>query len=112
MADTKRLPGPNTDVWDWQLEGSCRGMNSSFFFHPENERGQSRRRREERAKAVCRTCPVIDRCREHALAVEEPYGVWGGLGEGERQLLIAQHRREVRLEALDQLPRQRSGSTS
>lgn len=97
MAETKRLPGPNADLWDWQLQGSCRGMNSSFFFHPENERGQSRRRREERAKAVCRSCPVLAQCREHALAVEEPYGVWGGLGEGERQSLIAGHRRQVRL---------------
>lgn len=97
MAETTRLPGPNTDLWDWQLKGSCRGMNSAFFFHPENERGSSRRRREERAKAVCRGCPVLQDCRDHALSVEEPYGVWGGLGEGERQHLIASHRRQVRL---------------
>jgi WhiB family redox-sensing transcriptional regulator len=26
-------------------------------------------------------------CREHALAVREPYGVWGGLSEHEREEL-------------------------
>ena len=42
MADTRRLPGPNADVWDWQLDGSCRGMDSAFFFHPDGERGPAR----------------------------------------------------------------------
>jgi len=27
---------------------------------------------------------VIEQCREHSLAVREPYGVWGGLSEEER----------------------------
>ena len=52
MADTRRLPGPNADMWDWQLEGSCRGMDSASFFHPDGERGPARARREARAKAV------------------------------------------------------------
>jgi WhiB family transcriptional regulator, redox-sensing transcriptional regulator len=30
------------------------------------------------AKAICRTCPVIDACLEGALARREPWGVWGG----------------------------------
>ena len=34
MADTRRLPGPNADVWDWQLEGACRGMDSGPFSIP------------------------------------------------------------------------------
>jgi WhiB family redox-sensing transcriptional regulator len=91
MADTRRLPGPNADLWDWQLDAACRGMASSFFFHPEGERGPARARREARAKAVCGQCPAILQCREHALRVHEPYGIWGGLSEGERnQLLVAQ----------------------
>ncbi|PRI07123.1 WhiB family transcriptional regulator, partial [Mycobacterium tuberculosis variant bovis] len=27
-------------------------------------------------------------CRSHALEVGEPYGVWGGLSESERDLLL------------------------
>lgn len=84
MADTRRLPGPSADTWDWQLNGSCRGMDSAFFFHPDGERGPARARREERAKAVCHRCPVLEQCRRHALAVQEPYGIWGGMSEADR----------------------------
>jgi WhiB family redox-sensing transcriptional regulator len=30
---------------------------------------------------------VIEQCRSHALEVGEPYGIWGGLSESERDLL-------------------------
>ena len=85
MADVRRLPAPVTDIWDWQLQGSCRDVSSDLFFHPERERGPARVVREARAKTVCRGCPVLAKCRDHALAVHEPYGVWGGLTEEERK---------------------------
>ena len=85
MADVSRPPGPNADFWDWQLRGSCRGTDSDLFFHPEGERGQARSSREESAKEVCLHCPVCKPCREHALKVHEPYGVWGGMTEEERE---------------------------
>lgn len=88
MADVRRLPVPVTDIWDWQMHGACRGMNSDLFFHPERERGPARAVRERRAKNVCGTCPVLERCRQHALAVREPYGVWGGLSVAERDEII------------------------
>ena len=89
MAELSRLPEPLLDVWSWQLDGACREVDPEDFFHPEGERGQVRRRRDEAAKAVCAACPVIDACREHALAVREPYGVWGGLSEDERAAILA-----------------------
>ncbi len=93
MADTRRLPTPVTTIWDWQMRGSCRGMDSAFFFHPEGERGPARARREARAKQVCAGCPVLEECGAHALSVHEPYGVWGGLSESERDEIIrGQHR--------------------
>lgn len=84
MADVRRLPGPNADVWDWQIKGLCRGVDSSFFFHPDGERGPARAQREARAKAMCARCPVLEACRTHALVVREPYGIWGGLSESDR----------------------------
>jgi WhiB family redox-sensing transcriptional regulator len=33
---------------------------------------------------------VLLACREHALTVREPYGVWGGLSEHEREEIYAQ----------------------
>lgn len=89
VADTRRLPGPNADLWDWQLHAACRGMASSYFFHPEGERGPARARREAQAKAVCFECPAMAACRAHALQVHEPYGIWGGLSEGERAQMLA-----------------------
>ncbi|MEX0427258.1 WhiB family transcriptional regulator [Nocardioides sp. DS6] len=32
----------------------------------------------ERAKELCRTCPVRSGCLEGALVRREPWGVWGG----------------------------------
>lgn len=94
MLDRSRLPGPVTALWDWQRLGACVGMGSSQFFHPEGERGRSRQRRDDGAKAVCARCPVLARCREHALTTHEPYGVWGGMTEEERRAEI--DRRELR----------------
>jgi WhiB family redox-sensing transcriptional regulator len=63
-------------------------MDGAVFFHPERERGAAKEGRDERAKAVCRTCPVIASCRRYALEVQEPYGVWGGLTAAERAALV------------------------
>ena len=87
MTDIRRLPGPQVEKWEWQLLGSCRGQDTELFFHPEGERGPRRANREAAAKAVCASCPVLLLCREHALASREPYGVWGGLSEHEREAI-------------------------
>ena len=96
MADTRRLPAAVAESWDWQLDGACRGLDSSYFFHPEGERGPARAGREERAKQVCRGCPVLDECRSHALLAQEPYGVWGGLSESERESMFRDRNRTLR----------------
>ncbi|MFC9591637.1 WhiB family transcriptional regulator [Streptomyces sp. NPDC056944] len=95
MADFSRLPGPNADLWDWQLLAACRGVDSSLFFHPEGERGAARSARENSAKEVCMRCPVRAECAAHALAVREPYGVWGGLTEDEREELMGRARNRL-----------------
>lgn len=84
MSRPRALPIPLADDWEWQQQGSCRGTDSSVFFHPEGERGRARASRADRAKLLCEACPVIQACREHALTVGEPYGIWGGMSEAER----------------------------
>lgn len=94
MPRPHQLPGPNVDFWDWQLQALCRGEDSSIFFS-DNHRGHVRARREAQAKRICGRCPVVWQCRDHALAVGERYGVWGGLSASERASLLfrqAQHR--------------------
>jgi len=28
MANVRRLPGPIADIWEWQIQGLCRGRDS------------------------------------------------------------------------------------
>jgi WhiB family transcriptional regulator, redox-sensing transcriptional regulator len=88
MGDTRRLPMIRQGDWDWQMDAACRGRDTATFYHPENERGPSRARRERQAKAVCAQCPVVQNCLRWALAAREPYGVWGGLSVDEREQLL------------------------
>lgn len=69
----------------WQLWGACRDADADLFFHPEGERGTPRRKRAAAALAICAGCDVMLTCRETALAAREPYGIWGGLTEADRE---------------------------
>ena len=89
MSDLARLPAPLLETWEWQQDGACSDQDPALFFHPEGERGPRRDDRERAAKALCTGCVVRPACRDHALAVREPYGVWGGLSTRERDLLVA-----------------------
>lgn len=89
MANLSRLPVVRQEVWEWQYRGACVGMNSAVFFSPDAERGAAKRNREAAAKDVCGGCPVIQECRQHALSVREPYGVWGGMTMDERNAWYA-----------------------
>lgn len=80
-----RLPGPILEEWDWQRTGACRDADPDLFFPPDSGRGPRRAAREAAAKAVCRRCPVRRRCAAHALATPEPYGIWGGMSEADRE---------------------------
>lgn len=93
MAELSRLPAPVADVWEWQLDGACREADPQLFFHPEGERGPARHKRDAAAVAVCAGCPVIEQCRQHGLSVHEPYGVWGGLTEDDREAIYVADRR-------------------
>jgi len=74
----------------WQLRAACRGPESAMFFPPTYaERRDERDARESRAKAICAVCPVRRECLEYALRIGEQHGIWGGLTEAERRVLVA-----------------------
>lgn len=79
----QRLPKPLIDAYEWQDQGLCRRLPTEMFFGMELSRGGTRILHEERAKSVCRRCPVIDACLRHAMAAEA-YGIWGGTTAQER----------------------------
>jgi WhiB family redox-sensing transcriptional regulator len=101
---TRRDPGeaqpysarfePRSQRWDWYLRARCRGQPSDIFFAPDNETRAQRRRREEHAKQMCRSCAVLERCRSYAISAGEPHGIWGATTPLERRALV--HRRADR----------------
>ena len=77
---------PRTDSLAWLDQAACKGKHE--LFHP----GVGEVPTE--AKAICRSCPVIGRCLEDALAQPyiEDHGVRGGYSRQERKV-IRQKRR-------------------
>ena len=91
MREIDRLVLPQEDyLRPWQDRSACRAEQGDVFFAARPERAAVRVRRENRAKAICATCPVMRECREHALRMEEPSGIWGGLTEDERGQLLSE----------------------
>ena len=81
------LPAPRAEEWQWQTLARCRGMDSAIFFTCDDESRRGQTRREAKAKQLCAECPVLRRCRDHALDVGEAFGIWGGLSASERAAL-------------------------
>jgi WhiB family redox-sensing transcriptional regulator len=69
----------------WRRWAACRETPTAIFFPAGNS--QFTRSDEERAKAVCSSCPVRARCLAFAMEHEEAHGVWGGLNPDERRAL-------------------------
>lgn len=67
----------------WMDEAGCAGIGSDWWYPPARRDGSDDSGRE--AKRVCRSCPVRVECLEYALAINEEFGIWGGLTPGERR---------------------------
>jgi WhiB family redox-sensing transcriptional regulator len=63
---------------DWRLYGRCRGYRDPDLWYSSNRREQAK------ARAICDGCPVKLECLAYSLRRPEPYGVWGGIAQGER----------------------------
>ena len=76
---------------DWRRGAACRTADPDLFF-PVGTKGPALRQIEQ-AKAICRTCDVIEQCLRWAKETSQDYGIWGGTTEDER---AAQRRRSAR----------------
>ncbi|GIU88334.1 MAG: hypothetical protein KatS3mg009_2849 [Acidimicrobiia bacterium] len=74
-------------VSTWRDQGRCKGADPAVF-HPEDDEDPALE-----AKAICAPCPVRETCLEHAIALREKHGVWGGYTAKERRRLVRQRRR-------------------
>jgi WhiB family transcriptional regulator, redox-sensing transcriptional regulator len=74
---------------DWRHDAACLGHDPEVFF-PAGQSGSAWLEL-ERAKAICRPCPVRERCLHWAVETGQTAGVWGGLSEHERRLCARRH---------------------
>lgn len=65
---------------DWAARGACRAADPDMLF----VQGAA----QNRAKAVCMSCPVRTECLADALDNRIEFGVWGGMTERERRSLL------------------------
>jgi hypothetical protein len=76
-------------VTGWRHESACLKAGPELFFGPDGESPSERTLREAAASVVCAGCPVVAQCLAWSLDTAIPYGVWGGVGEVERQDVLA-----------------------
>ena len=83
MSVTRIRSAPVVDG-SWQANAACLGASTELFIGPDDERVRDRTRHEALAVVLCAACPVRRECLEHALAVPERHGIWGGTTPAER----------------------------
>lgn len=69
---------------NWREQASCSTYDSEMFFP---DMAAYRDGGVDRAKAVCRRCPVEAECLQAAMAAGEKNGIWGGRTPEERAKL-------------------------
>lgn len=79
-----------TSINDWQRDAACTSYDPELFF-PLGSATPARAQL-ERARRICRSCPVQMPCLEWAIRVGVDDGVWGGLDEQERRSLRRRQR--------------------
>lgn len=77
LPDAPRLP-----------RAACRGEDPELWFSDIPEETAE-------AREVCQGCPERVPCLDWALRTDQRYGVWGGMGPGERRPLARERRRAV-----------------
>jgi WhiB family transcriptional regulator, redox-sensing transcriptional regulator len=70
----------NMWITDWTARAACKGTNPDELF----VQGAA----QNRAKLICRGCPVRTECLADALDNRIEFGVWGGMTERERRALL------------------------
>jgi WhiB family redox-sensing transcriptional regulator len=70
------------EVPSWRQRAACRDLDPEIWFPVGT--GAVPQMIAERAKNVCRVCPVRTDCLDYSIDKGEKFGIWGGLDEDER----------------------------
>ena len=85
-------PDPDSQT-AWMADGNCRLHPPSTFF-PSDGVGV------DKARKICRDCPVMGLCLEYALEERIDHGVWGGCSERERRRILKTRRQDAAVPTL------------
>jgi WhiB family transcriptional regulator, redox-sensing transcriptional regulator len=79
-------PRPHAALgWLWKLRGACSTANAVLFYKPAGrETPAQRQRREQAAKTICRSCPVIAQCKADGDARGDRWSIYAGLTPEDR----------------------------
>ena len=80
-------PDPDSET-AWMADGNCRLHPPATFF-PSDGVGV------DRARKICKDCPVATMCLEYALEARIDHGVWGGCSERERRRILKRRREQA-----------------
>lgn len=73
---------------DWKESAACKGMGTELFFPGRGSSGPS----VQKARDICRDCPVRPECFTAGLQQHEggalEHGIWGGYSQPEREVMI------------------------
>jgi WhiB family redox-sensing transcriptional regulator len=75
------LSAPLAEEKPWATFAACAEAEGMTFFPQTKAEARA-------ALAICNVCPVREDCLEHALETNERFGVWGGMTEKERRLML------------------------
>ena len=73
------------DKYEWMQRAKCRDADPETFFPSKGCPAAP-------AMRICGACPVRAECLDHALAYDERFGIWGGVGERERKRIRGRRR--------------------
>jgi WhiB family redox-sensing transcriptional regulator len=79
----RRVNIPTGGDRSWVLKAICRASDPDELFVT----GAAQRR----AATICRHCPVMRQCAADALDNQVEYGIWGGMTERQRRILLKRH---------------------
>ena len=87
-VETAHVPHDPDSTTAWMADGNCRLHPPATFF-PSDGVGV------DRARKICRDCPVLSKCLEFSLDERIDHGVWGGCSERERRRILKRRRVEA-----------------
>ena len=67
---------------DWQEQAVCASVEPELFYPAPQEHVRRRQ-----AKAVCKSCPVVNECLQWALDTDDQFAILGGTTAAERDVL-------------------------